>query len=66
MPNDGKPQVTRTLEDLCRQATVELDSKKLNLLIEEIDHLLDEQHKAGKTRRLNNTAGLAFPDPYDG
>jgi hypothetical protein len=42
-----------TLEQLCRQASNELDSKKLNRLIEQIDRLLVEQHKA---QRLRNSA----------
>jgi hypothetical protein len=39
------------LEQLCRQASQEADSGKLNLLIEEIDRLLDAQHKARSARR---------------
>ncbi len=40
-----------TLEGLCRQASQEVDSRKLNLLIEEIDRMLDEQHKAQRLRK---------------
>ncbi len=50
--SDGQinsPQMT--LEQLCRQASNELDSKKLNLLIEQIDQMLDEQHKAQRLRK---------------
>ncbi len=40
-----------TLEKLCRQASQEMDSGKLNLLIEQIDRLLDEQHRAQRIRK---------------
>ncbi len=40
-----------TLENLCRQASQEADSKKLNQLIEQIDRLLDEQYKARTLRK---------------
>lgn len=42
---------TETLERLCRQASMESDSRKLNMLVEEIDRLLDEQHKAQRFRK---------------
>ena len=48
--SDGQKTV-ETLENLCRQASQELDSKKLNQLIEQIDTLLDEQHKARSPRK---------------
>jgi hypothetical protein len=49
MPDDrNNPE---TLEQLCRQASQEVDSRKLNLLVEQIDRLLDEQHKAQRLRK---------------
>jgi hypothetical protein len=51
MPDNERFQATKTLEELCRQASVELDSRKLNVLIEEIDRMLDEQHKEARLRR---------------
>jgi hypothetical protein len=50
MPDDGNNP--ETLEQLCRQASQEVDSKKLNVLIEEIDRLLDEQHKTRNLRKF--------------
>ncbi len=43
--SDGQ-KIAETLESLCRQASQEVDSAKLNSLVEEIDRLLDEQHRA--------------------
>jgi len=51
MSNRGNNPQRSVLEELCRQASMEMDSQKLNLLIEEIDRLLDEQYKAQKLRR---------------
>jgi hypothetical protein len=51
MANGGNNPQRNILEDLCRQASNEMDSQKLNLLIEQIDRLLDEQLKAQKLRR---------------
>jgi len=51
MSNGGNNPQRNALEELCRQASMEMDSQKLNRLIEEIDRLLDEQHKAQKLRR---------------
>jgi hypothetical protein len=44
-------QSQKTLEQLCRLASQELDSKKLAEMIEEIDRLLDEKHNAQVLRR---------------
>lgn len=44
-------KTAETLENLCRRASLEADSKKLNQLIEQIDFLLDEQQKARLPRR---------------
>jgi len=51
MSDGGNNPQRNILEELCRQASSEMDSQKLNLLIEKIDHLLDEQYKAQKLRR---------------
>ena len=39
------------LERLCRQASEEIDSVKLNVLIEQIDRLLDEQLQEQQLRK---------------
>ncbi len=51
MSDARKSLAKPTLEELCREASCEQDSGKLNVLVEEIDRLLDEQHKAQRLRK---------------
>lgn len=50
-PMTQKNRDGKTLEELCRLASFEMDSNELNLLIEQIDRKLDEQHKAQRLQR---------------
>jgi hypothetical protein len=47
----GKNPDKKTLEELCRLASQEVDSKRLTDLVEEIDRLLEEQHKTQRVRK---------------
>ncbi len=51
MSYDPNNRDGKSLEELCRLASSEMDSNELNQLIEQIDRRLDEQHKTQQLRK---------------